>query len=272
MPCGKNMATATPIDLHYGIEGPSGAPVLVLSHALGLSMAMWDPQVAALSREFRVVRYDHRGHGGSPVPAGPYRIEDLGRDVARLLDRLDLGRVSVCGLSLGGMVGLWLGANAPERVDRLVVCCTAARMPRPDDYAARATLVRAQGMAAIADTVIGRWFTPAFLTRRPDLVAGIKALLLATTPEGYAATCEALAAMDLRGDLSRINASTLVIAGAEDQSTPVDQAEEIARRIPAAELAVIPDAAHLASVEQPEPVTARILGHLTRSLERPPPV
>src|SRR3989442_14770748 len=262
MPCGKNMATATPIDLHYGIEGPSGAPVLVLSHALGLSMAMWDPQVAALSREFRVVRYDHRGHGGSPVPAGPYRIEDLGRDVARLLDRLDLGRVSVCGLSLGGMVGLWLGANAPERVDRLVVCCTAARMPWPEDYAARARLVRAQGMAAVADTVIGRWFTPAFLTGRPDLVAGIKARLLATPPEGNSATCGALAAMDLRNDLPRIPASALVMAGAEDQSTPPEHAEEIARRIPAAELVVIPDAAHLANVEQPEEVTKRILSHL----------
>src|SRR2546425_11271829 len=166
MPCGKNMATATPIDLHYGIEGPSGAPVLVLSHALGLSMAMWDPQVAALSREFRVLRYDHRGHGGSPVPAGPYRIEDLGRDLLHLLDRLELGRVSFCGLSLGGMVGLWLAANAPDRVDRLVVCGAAARMPRPEDYAERAKVVRAQGMSAIAGMGIGRWFTPAFKARR----------------------------------------------------------------------------------------------------------
>src|SRR3989442_15378037 len=137
MPCGKNMATATPIDLHYGIEGPSGAPVLVLSHALGLSMAMWDPQVAALSREFRVVRYDHRGHGGSPVPAGPYRIEDLGRDVVRVLDRLELGRVSFCGLSLGGVGGLWLGAHAAERVDRLGVWCPPPRVPRPEGHARR---------------------------------------------------------------------------------------------------------------------------------------
>jgi len=256
------MATATPISLNYRIEGPSGATVLVLSHALGLSMAMWDPQVAALSREFRVVRYDHRAHGGSPVPDGPYRIEDLGGDLLHLLDKLALERVSFCGLSLGGMVGLWLAANAPERVDRLVVCCTAARMPRPEDYAARANLVRAQGMAAVADTVIGRWFTPAFLTRRPDIVAGIKLLLLATPAEGYAATCEALAAMDLRDDLARITASTLVITGAEDQATPPEHAEEIARRIPAAKLVVIADAAHLANVEQPEEVTKTILGHL----------
>src|SRR5438094_3849795 len=263
--CESSMATAAPIDLHYRVDGPSSAPVLVLSHALGLSMAMWDPQVAPLSREFRVVRYDHRGHGGSPVPDGPYRIDDLGRDLLHMLDRLALERVSFCGLSLGGMVGLWLGANAPERVDRLVVCCTAARMPRPEDYAERAKVVRAKGMAAIADTVIGRWFTPAFLTGRPNVVAGIKARLLATPPEGYAATCEALAAMDLREDLPRIAASTLVIAGADDQSTPPERAEEIAQRIRGAELAVIPDAAHLANIEQPEAITKRILDHLKRA-------
>jgi 3-oxoadipate enol-lactonase len=256
------MATPTPIDVNYRVDGPPDAPVLVLSHALGLSLAMWDPQVAPLSRAFRVLRYDHRGHGGSPVPPGRYRIEDLGRDLLRLLDRLELQRVMFCGLSLGGMVGLWLATNAPERVDRLVVCSTAARMPRPDEYAARAKLVRAQGMDAVADRVIGRWFTPAFLTRRPDVVAGIKALLLATPPEGYAATCEALAAMDQRNDLPRIAASTLVIAAAEDQATPPEQSQEIARGIPGARLVVIPDAAHIANVEQPDAVTNQILDHL----------
>src|SRR2546423_12754797 len=194
------MSKPSAIDVHYKVEGVEGAPVLVLSHALGASMAMWDPQVERILSAFRVIRYDQRGHGASPVPPGPYAIEDLGRDLLRLLDRLELRRVSFCGLSLGGMVGLWLAANAPERLDRLVVCCTAARMPRPEDYAERAKVVRAKGMAAMADTVIGRWFTPAFLARRPDAIAGIKSILLATRPEGYAATCEALAAMDLRGD------------------------------------------------------------------------
>ncbi len=272
MSCERNMATAAPIDLHYRVDGPSGAPVLVLSHALGLSMAMWDPQLDSLARTFRVIRYDHRGHGGSPVSAGPYRIEDLGRDLIQLLDRLAIGRMSFCGLSLGGMVGLWLAANAPERVDQLIVCCTAARMPRPDDYAARATLVRAQGMGAIGDTVIGRWFTPAFQARRPDAVAGIKSILLATPLEGYAATCEALAAMDLRNDLARTTASTLVIAGAEDQSTPLERGQEIAGRIKGARFVIIRGAAHLANVEQPEAVTNRILGHLqapTPRMDRP---
>ncbi len=263
------MATPTPIDVNYRVDGPPDAPVLVLSHALGLSLAMWDPQVAPFSRAFRVLRYDHRGHGGSPVPPGRYRIEDLGRDLLRLVDRLELQRVTFCGLSLGGMVGLWLAANAPERVDRLVVCSTAARMPRPDEYAARAKLVRAQGMDAVADRVIGRWFTPAFVTRRPDVVAGIKALLLATPPEGYAATCEALAAMDQRSDLPRIAAPTLVIAAAEDQATPPEQSQEIARGIPGARLVVIPDAAHIANVEQPDAVTNQILDHLLEVRHEP---
>jgi 3-oxoadipate enol-lactonase len=221
-------------------------------------MAMWDPQLTGLLRNFRVVRYDQRGHGGSPVPAGQYRIEDLGRDLLRLLDRLALERVSFCGISLGGMVGLWLAANAPERFDRLVVCCAAARLPRPEDYAARATLVRAQGMGAIADSVITRWFTPAFLTNRPDLVARSKAVLLATSPDGYAATCEALAAMDLRDDLPRITATTLVLAGEADQATPPDLSREMVQRIPGAELVVIPGAPHMASIEQPEAVGDQI--------------
>jgi 3-oxoadipate enol-lactonase len=256
------MATPTPIDVNYRMDGPPGAPVLILSHALGLSLAMWDPQLAALSRGLRVVRYDHRGHGGSPVPAGPYRIEDLGRDLLQLLDRLALERVSFCGLSLGGMVGLWLAANAPARVDRIVVCCSAARMMRPDDFAARARMVREHGMEAIADAVIGRWFTPAFSARHPDTVARIRATLLSTPREGYAGGCEAIAQMDLRDDLPRIEAPTLVIAAEQDKSTPPELSRQIAQRIPGAEVVVIPDAAHIANVEQPEAVAKLILDHV----------
>ena len=244
------------------MDGPPGAPVLVLSHALGLSMAMWDPQLADLSRAFRVVRYDHRGHGGSPVPAGPYTIEELGRDLVHLLDRLGLDRVSFCGLSLGGMVGMWIASNAPERLDHLVLCCTAARMLRPDDFAARARTVREQGIGAIADSLIGRWFTPSFPATHPDTVARIRAMLLSTPREGYAGACEAIAQMDLREDLPRIKAPTLVIGAEQDQSTPPEKSREIAQRIPGAQLVMIPDAAHIANVEQPEIVTNLILEHV----------
>jgi len=257
------MATPAPIDLNYRIDGPPDAPVLVLSHALGLSLAMWDPQLERLTRALRVLRYDHRGHGGSPVPGGPYRIEDLGRDLIHLLDRLALKRVSFGGLSLGGMVGMWIAANAPERIDRLVLCCTAARMLRPDDFAARARTVREHGMEAIADPLIGRWFTPAFPASHPDAVARIHTTLLSTPREGYAGACEAIAQMDLRDDLPRIKAEALVIAAEHDQSTPPELSRQIAQRIPGAEVVVIPDAAHIANVEQPDAVTDHILDHVT---------
>jgi len=256
------MATPKAIDLNFRSDGPQGAPVVVLSHALGLSLAQWDPQVAPLERAFRVVRYDHRGHGGSPVPAGPYTIEELGRDLIHLLDRLGLDRVSFCGLSLGGMVGMWIASNAPKRIDRLVLCCTAARMPRPDDFAVRARTVREHGIEPIADTLIGRWFTRRFRVHHPDTVARIRDLLLSTPREGYAGACEAIAQMDLREDVSRIKAPTLVIAAEQDQSTPPDLSREIARRIPGADVVVIPDAAHIANIEQPEIVTNLILNHV----------
>jgi 3-oxoadipate enol-lactonase len=259
------MATATPIDLNYRVDGRPGAPVLVLSHALGLSMAMWDPQAAPLAQAFQVVRYDHRGHGGSPVPAGPYRIEELGRDLLHLLDRLAQDRVSFCGLSLGGFVGMWVASHAPERIDRLVLCCTAARMPRPEDFATRAQTVREHGMEAIADSLIARWFTSAFPASHPGPVARIRSILLSTPREGYAGACEAIARMDLREDLRRIKAPTLVIGAERDLSTSPEKAREIAEGIPGAELVIIPNAAHIANVEQPEAVTGQILAKVTSS-------
>ena len=246
-------------ELSFQWDGPEDGPVLVLSHALGTSRAMWDPQVERLSSRLRLLRYDHRGHGASPVPPGPYRIEDLGRDFLRLLDRLQLARVAWCGLSLGGMVGLWLGANAPERIDRLILCCTAARMPRPEDFATRAGRVRKEGLEPLADQIIGRWFTPAFFAEHADRVASIRALLTSTDAEGYASTCDALAAMDLRDQLRQITAPTLMVAGAEDQSTPVAQAREIAQRVSGSRLVVLDHAAHLANVEQPDAFTQVIL-------------
>ena len=257
------MASPTSIDLNYRVDGPPDAPVLVLSHALGLSLAMWDPQLERLTQVLRVVRYDHRGHGGSPVPPGPYTIEVLGRDLIHLLDRLGLNRVSFCGLSLGGMVGMWIASNVPERIDRLVLCCTAARMLRPDDFAARARTVREHGMEAIADSLIGRWFTPAFSASHPDTIARIRTTLLSTPREGYAGGCGAIAQMDLRDELPRIKAPTLVIAAQHDQSTPPELSRQIAERVPGAEVVVIADAAHIANVEQPAAITGHLLGHLT---------
>jgi 3-oxoadipate enol-lactonase len=247
------------VDVAYRVEGRQEAPVLVLSHALGLSMAMWEPLLPRLLDRLRLVQYDHRGHGKSPVPAGPYAIPDFGKDLVRLLDRLELERVSFCGLSLGGMVGQWLGAHAPDRFDRLLLCCTAPRMMRPEDYVARAIRVRRGGVAPIAEGVLSRWFTPPFLAGAPEPVASIREVLLATPVEGYAASCEALAAMDLRDDLARIAVPTLVVAGENDQATPPEQSRAMAAAIPHAQLVVIPGAPHLASVEQPEAIAEQIL-------------
>jgi 3-oxoadipate enol-lactonase len=248
--------------VHHVVEGPPDAPAVVLSNSLGSSLAMWDPQVPALSRRFRVVRYDHRGHGASPVPAGPYEIADLGGDLVKLLDHLGIDRAHVCGLSLGGMAATWLAANAPERVDRLVLCCTSAKLGPPQKWATRAELVRREGTAAVADLVVGRWFTSGFAARRPELVAAMRAMFVSTPAEGYAAACQAIARMDLEQSLPSISAPTLVVVAAADPSIPAEHGRRIADAIPDACLMTVEDAAHLANVERPDEITRLILGHL----------
>jgi len=239
------------------LSGPEQAPVLVLSNSMGTTTAMWDDQLEALSRHHRVLRYDHRGHGGAGPPPGPYRMEQLGGDLLGLLDELELERVSFCGLSLGGMVGMWLAANAPGRVERLALCCTSAKVD-PGPYLERAAKVRAGGTGSVAGEVVERWFTPGFRERAPETVARAVAMLLATPAEGYAGCCEAIAAMDLRAGLGSI-------AGADDPATPPAHAEAIVAAIPAARLEVVAGAAHLANIEQPERVTRLLLDHLSPS-------
>lgn len=251
------------MNVAYRIDGLETKPALVLSNSLGTTSDLWDAQLPALERDFRVLRYDHPGHGQTEVPAGPVTVEALARDVLELLDRLQLERVSFCGLSLGGMVGMALALDAPERVDRLVLCCTAAYLGPPEGWHERARLVRAGGTAAIAERVLERWFTDPFRDEHPALVARFQALLEATPPEGYSACCEAIAAWDARTSLDAIRAPTLVIAGAEDVAAPPEDAAFLAESIPTAELVVLPDAAHLANVEQPEAFNRALLGHLS---------
>lgn len=234
---------------------------VVLSNSLGSTTEIWDRQVPALAKRYRVVRYDHRGHGESPVPRGPYTIAGLGEDVLRLLDSLGVDRASFCGLSLGGMVGIWMAAHAPDRVERLVLLCTAALLPR-EPWLERARLVRAEGTAAVADTVVGRWFTPGFAARERELVSRMRAMIAATPAEGYASCCEAIAAMDLRDDLANIRAPTLVLGASDDPAIPLEHSAAIAEAIPRARLVVIPNAAHLPIVEQHAHVTRHILEHL----------
>ena len=249
-------------DLNYRLEGPEDAPVLVLSNSLGTALEMWDEQAEALRERFRLLRYDTRGHGGSSTPPGPYAIEDLGRDVISLLDRVGVERASFCGLSIGGMTGMWLASEAPERVERLVLCCTSALLGPKSVWDERIQTARGQGMAALVDGVIERWFTPAFRTENPETVKKMSRTLRETNPEGYAACCAAIRDMDLRDRLQSIKAPTLVISGADDPATPPDHGRFIAETIPDARFEIVPEASHIANVERPEKMTQLILTHL----------
>jgi len=252
-----------PVRPAASLDGAAGAPVLVLGNSLGTTSELWQPQLAALGARFRLLRYEHRGHGGSPAPPGPYSIAGLGTDVLRLLDRYEIETASYCGVSLGGMVGMWLAANAPSRIGALALCCTSAHLPPAQMWIGRAALVRSEGMGPVAQQAAGRWFTPAFAGRRPDTVAGfVTTLQERVEPEGYAGCCEAIAAMDLRPMLGSVTARTLVIAGDDDPATPPWHGALIAAAIPGARLRVIRGAAHLANVSQAAEVTAALLDHL----------
>jgi 3-oxoadipate enol-lactonase len=234
----------------------------VLSCSLGTDQSMWDPQAQRLGGRFRVLRYDLRGHGASPVPRGPYSIADLGSDLVALLDRLEIERASLCGVSIGGMTSIWVAAHAPDRVERLVVCCTSAHIDPSGTYRERARAVREHGLEPLADAALERWFTPRFRADHPDVAARMRRILVSVPVEGYAACCEALADMDLRGDLSAVGAPTLVIAGADDPATPPSHGRAIADGIAGARFEVVPDAAHLANLGQPELVSDLIEHHL----------
>jgi 3-oxoadipate enol-lactonase len=256
------MTEGTTVELYHLFEGSEDAPVLVMANSLGTTLRMWDDQAPALCERFRLLRYDHRGHGGSPVPPGPYTIEDLGRDALALLDGLGIERFSWCGLSIGGMVGMWLASEAPERVESLVLCCTSALLRPRELWDERIRVAGGEGMDALVESVVARWFTPEFFSTHPERVEKAKRMLRETDPEGYAGCCAAIRDMDLRDRLGSITSPTLVISGAEDPATPPEHGELIRDLIPGASFEVIPDASHLANIEQPEAVSRAILDHL----------
>jgi 3-oxoadipate enol-lactonase len=258
------MTEGTTVELHHLFEGSEEAPVLVMANSLGTTLRMWDEGAPALRERFRLLRYDHRGHGGSPVPPGLYTIEDLGRDALALLDGLGIERFSWCGLSIGGMVGMWLASEAPERVEGLVLCCTSALLGPRELWDERIRVARKEGMDALVDSVVVRWFTPEFFSAHPETVEKAAAMLRGTDPEGYAGCCAAIRDMDLRDRLGQIRAPTLVISAADDPATPPEHGELIRDSIPGAGFEVIPGASHLANIEQPEAVTRAILDHLAR--------
>jgi 3-oxoadipate enol-lactonase / 4-carboxymuconolactone decarboxylase len=250
--------------LVYDLDGPEAAPCLVLSGSLGTTTEVWDSQMAFLTPWFRVLRIEHPGHGGSSAPAGPYSVEWLGGGVLELLDSLAVGSFSYAGLSLGGLVGMWLAANT-ERVERLALCCMSPWFGPPEPWRERSASVRAHGTAPLAEAALGRWFTPRFLADRPEVATKFSQTLSSAEsvdPEGYAGCCELLSATDLRSALQLIKAPTLVLAGASDPVVPPESAVATMSAISDASLSILGAAAHLANVEQPELFNDAILTHL----------
>jgi 3-oxoadipate enol-lactonase len=246
------------------VDGDAAAPALILSNSLGTTLEMWDPQVAAFSEHHRVIRYDARGHGGSPVTPGPYSFADLGQDVLAVLDALHVERAAFCGISMGGHTGLWLGVHAGDRFNAIAVCNSAAKIGTPQGWNERAAMVREGGVAAmqtLAESSPGRWFSADFAKAQPATVQRAQAWIAGIAPEGYAACCDALAVSDLRDDLHRITTPTLLLAGSSDPVTTVADAQAMQAGIPGASLAVVP-ASHLSNLEAPRAFDQAVLHFL----------
>ena len=248
-------------ELRVQVDGPQHKPWLVLSNSLGSALEMWEPQVAAFSREFRVLRYDTRGHGRSSVPARPYTLQQLGSDVLGLLDAFGIERANYCGLSMGGATGMWLATHAPQRIERLVLCNTTPWLGPPETMNARIATMLHDGMPAVVEAILDRWFTAEFRARDPLAVDRIRQALLSTPVDGYVGCCEAIRDMDQRASLAQIAAPTLVIAGTHDPAPTPAAARAWAAMIPNARFIELP-AAHLSNIGAAGEFTQRVLGFL----------
>ena len=246
------------------VDGHVAAPALILSNSLGTTLEMWDPQVDTFSKDYRLIRYDSRGHGGSPVTPGPYTFADLGQDVLAVLDALAVARATFCGISMGGHTGLWLGIHAGSRFNAIAVCNSAAKIGTAQGWNERAAMVREGGgasMRALAESSPGRWFSADFIDAQPAQVQRAQSWIAGIAPQGYAACCEALATSDLRADLRRISTPTLLLAGASDPVTTVADAQAMQAGIAGVQLAVVP-ASHLSNLEAPKAFDQAVLHFL----------
>lgn len=252
------------VRLHYDVQGPPDAPLLICAHSLGSDMSMWNEQVPALSGRFRVLRYDARGHGQSGAPPGPYTLAQMGQDVLGLMAHVQADRAHFCGLSMGGLTGLWLAQHQPQRLLRVAACNTAARVGSAEGWAARIAQVRQEGMAALAAQVVPRWFSPGFAQAAAGRLAQLQAVFAATPAQGYIATCQALAVADVHEGLPHIRVPALVVGGEHDVSTPIAQALALADALPHAQLLRLA-AGHLSNVEQPAAFNAAMLAFFDAS-------
>lgn len=264
-------AQANGARIAYRIDGPEGAPAVMLSNSLMSTHAMWDPQVAALTERFRVLRYDTRGHGRSEVTPGPYTIELLADDAAALVEATGLGAVHFVGLSMGGMVGQQLAVRHPRRVLSLSLCDTASEMPPRSMWEGRFETARRQGIAGLVDSTIQRWFVPSFIAREPDAIAWVRSMILETTPEGYIACASAVRDMSQTHILRQIRVPTQVIVGRDDPACTLAASQLLHAEIAGSTLHVIDDAAHLSNIEKPEQFTRLLLDFLTAQAAAAPP-
>jgi 3-oxoadipate enol-lactonase len=253
------------VSLAHRVDGPSAAPVVVLGPSLGTTWQMWDSLAYQLSDSHRVVRYDTRGHGRSPVPEGPYDMPGLASDVLALLDSLGIERFALVGLSLGGAIGQTLALTQPSRLTAAVLCCTVPWFGGPEPWDERAARVRSHGMSAIAEGSKGRWFTDDFRASSGAEVDRHIDMLTSLDPAGYASCCEALGGFDVRESLPEITVPVRVIAGEHDPVAVPDACEEMAAAIPGADFVVVPDTSHIATVAG-EPFERAVTEHLERHL------
>jgi len=236
--------------LHYRLTGPEGAPALVFVNSLGTDARIWDAVIAVFSDRYRCLSYDKRGHGLSDAPEGDYALDEHLDDLEGLLDHLDLGKVAVAGVSIGGLIAQGLALRAPDRIGALVLCCTAPRMGDAAMWSARIETARTKGLEPMADPVMERWFSPDFRQHRPDELAGWRNLFLRTNPLGYANTCATLRDTDLGPDIARIRAPTLIVAGDADLAAPVELVRNCTA-IPGSRFEILSGVGHIPSIEQP---------------------
>jgi 3-oxoadipate enol-lactonase len=258
--------SANGIGVNYTLDGPAEAPVVTLSHSLATDLSMWDPQLKALTASYRVLRYDTRGHGGTDAPAGAYTLEQLADDARALLRALGVQRTHWIGLSMGGMIGQTLALAAPELFQSLVLCDTSSRIPAEAKplWQERIKTAETQGMEPLVEPTLGRWFTAPFREQRKDVVEGVRAMIRATPPRGYAGCCHAISALDLTDRLSAIKLPTLIVVGEDDQGTPVAASRAIQAQIAGSQLEILKSAAHLSNLEQPEAFTRVVTSFLSR--------
>ncbi|WP_104498169.1 3-oxoadipate enol-lactonase [Acinetobacter indicus] len=255
--------TSQDAEINYQTFGDAAKPALVFSNSLGTNFKMWQPQIDHFQQDFFVICYDTRGHGASSAPQGPYTLDQLGQDVVNLLDHLNIEKAAFCGISMGGLTGQWLAINKPERFSHVVVCNTAAKIGQEQAWNERAALVREQGLAPIASTAAGRWFTEPFIQSNAATVATLSNDLGAGSPEGYASCCEALAKADVREQLKDIQVPVLIVAGQQDPVTTVADGEFMQQRIGNAELFEI-NASHISNIEQPEAFNQAVQAFIQR--------